>query len=108
MKIKSFECPKSMRNYKKNNAWNIRRLDEESFVPANQQSSVLYCKLSDFWVGVVLCPFASYGPVVTGGWPTLQFAKKNFWRERIVLRLLVFWELPMKACIFYSMKKKCL
>ena len=23
-KIKSFECPKSIRNYKKNNAWNIR------------------------------------------------------------------------------------
>ena len=36
MKIKSFECPKSIRNYKKNNAWNIRRLVDKSFVPANQ------------------------------------------------------------------------
>ena len=39
MKIKSFECPKSIRNYKKNKAWNIRRLVDESFVPANQQTS---------------------------------------------------------------------
>ena len=35
-KSKSFDCPKFVRNYKKNNAWNIRRLDDESFVPANQ------------------------------------------------------------------------
>ena len=48
MKIKSFECPKSIRNYKKNNAWNIRRLVDESFVQANQRTSVLYCRLSDF------------------------------------------------------------
>ena len=26
MKIKSFECPKSIRNYENNNAWNIRHL----------------------------------------------------------------------------------
>ena len=33
IKIKSFECPKSIRNYeKKNNAWNIRRLVDESFI----------------------------------------------------------------------------
>ena len=37
MKIKSFECPKSMKNHGKNNAWNIRRLVDESFVPANQR-----------------------------------------------------------------------
>ena len=36
-KIKSFECPKSIRNYKKNNAWNIRHLVNDSFVPANQR-----------------------------------------------------------------------
>ena len=36
MKIKSFECPKSIRNNKKNNAWNIGHLVDESFVPANQ------------------------------------------------------------------------
>ena len=42
IKIKSFECPKSIRNYKKNNAWNITRLVDESFVQANQQTSVLY------------------------------------------------------------------
>ena len=33
---------------KKNNAWNIRRLVDESFVPASQRTSVLYCRLTDF------------------------------------------------------------
>ena len=32
IKINSFECPKSIRNYEKNIAWNIRRLVDESFV----------------------------------------------------------------------------
>ena len=53
IKIKSFECPKSIRNYKKNNAWNIRRFVNESFVPANQQTSLLYCRLSDFKLQIV-------------------------------------------------------
>ena len=35
MKIKSFECPKTMRNYEKKNTWNIRHLVDKSFVPAN-------------------------------------------------------------------------
>ena len=37
MKIKSFECPKSIRNCEKNNTWNLRRLVDESFVPATQR-----------------------------------------------------------------------
>ena len=37
------------RNYEKmNDTWNIRFLVDESFVPANQQTSVLYCRLTDF------------------------------------------------------------
>ena len=36
------------RNYEKNNTWNIRRLVNESFVPANQQTSVSYCRLKNF------------------------------------------------------------
>ena len=48
IKAKSFECPKSIRNYEKDNALNIRRLVDESFVPATQRTSVLYCRLSDF------------------------------------------------------------
>ena len=36
IKIKSFVCLNSIRNYEKNNAWNIRRLVDESFVLANQ------------------------------------------------------------------------
>ena len=51
MKIKSFECPKSIRNYeKKNNAWNIRRLVDESFVLSTQQPSVLLLKIVGFLV----------------------------------------------------------
>ena len=33
IKIKSLECPESIRNYEKNNTWNIRHLVDESFVP---------------------------------------------------------------------------
>ena len=44
MKIKSFECPKSIRNCKKDNAWNIRCLVDESFVQSNQRTSLLYCR----------------------------------------------------------------
>ena len=33
---------------KKNNTWNIRRLVDESFVSSAQQTSVLYCRLTDF------------------------------------------------------------
>ena len=48
IKIKSFECPKSISHYEKNNAWNIRRLVDELFVPSTQPASVLYWRLSDF------------------------------------------------------------
>ena len=34
---------------KKNNAWNIRRLVDESFILSAQRTSVLYCRLTDFW-----------------------------------------------------------
>ena len=46
MKIKSFECPNSIRNYEKKN-WNVRRFGDKLFVPSAQQTSVLYCRLSD-------------------------------------------------------------
>ena len=48
MKIKSFEGPKSIKNYEKKNTWNVRRLDAGLFVQTNQQPSVLYCKMTDF------------------------------------------------------------
>ena len=37
IKIKSFKCPKSIRNYEKNNAWNIRCLVAETNKPVNQR-----------------------------------------------------------------------
>jgi hypothetical protein len=48
IKVKSFECPKSVIDLIKNNAWNIRRLVDDSFVPANQQTSVLYPHLCTY------------------------------------------------------------
>ena len=33
---------------KKNNAWNTKRLVDDSFVPSTQQTTVLDCKLMDF------------------------------------------------------------
>ena len=40
MKIKSFECPKSIGNYEKKNTWNISCLVDKSFVPSAQWTSV--------------------------------------------------------------------
>ena len=34
---------------KKNNAWNIRRLVDEYFVPWTQRPSILYSRFSDFY-----------------------------------------------------------
>ena len=48
IKIKSFECPKSIKSMKKNNTWNIRLLVDDSFVPSSKQSCVIYCGLTDF------------------------------------------------------------
>ena len=48
VKVKSFECLKSIRNYEKNNAWSIRGLVDESFVPASPWASESYCRLSVF------------------------------------------------------------
>ena len=47
MKIKSFECPKSIRKYKKN-TWNVKHLVDDSFVPLAQGTSILYSRLLDF------------------------------------------------------------
>ena len=34
--------------WKINNTWSIRRLVDESFVPASHRASILHCRLSDF------------------------------------------------------------
>ena len=48
IRIKSFECPMSIKYYEKIDAWNIRRLVDKLFVTSTQRTSVLYCRLSDF------------------------------------------------------------
>ena len=47
MRIKGFECPKSVRNYEKKNTWNVKRFVDDSFVPSAQQTSLLYSRLTD-------------------------------------------------------------
>ena len=47
IKIKSFDCPKSIKSIKRNNTWNIRLLVDNSFVPSSKQPSVIYCRLTD-------------------------------------------------------------
>ena len=44
------------RNYEKISTWNIRRLVDESFVPATQRPSALYWRLSDFWLKLMSIP----------------------------------------------------
>ena len=46
IKIKSFECPKSIKSIKKN-TWYIRLLVDISFVPLSKQPSIIYCRLTD-------------------------------------------------------------
>ena len=48
IKIKSFEYPKSIKSIRKSNTLNIRLLVDDSFVPSSKQSSVIYCRLTDF------------------------------------------------------------
>ena len=48
IKIKSFECPKSIKSIKKPNTWNIRLLVDDSFVPSSKQPSIIHCRLTDF------------------------------------------------------------
>ena len=53
IKIKNFECSKSIRSYEKSNAWNIKRLVGGSFGQTNDRSIVLFHKLSDFYTANV-------------------------------------------------------
>ena len=50
----------SARNYEKKKYLEHRRLVDEAFVPANQQTSVLYCRLSDFWITIEWCSNDSF------------------------------------------------
>ena len=52
IKIKSFECLKSIRNYEKNNDWNIRRLVDKSFVQATQHCRILG-SMSNFCLKII-------------------------------------------------------
>ena len=45
IKIKSFECTKSIKSIKIDNTWNIRLLVNDSFVPSSKQPFVIYCRL---------------------------------------------------------------
>ena len=48
IKIKNFECPKSIRNYEKNNAWNIRLLVGGLLGQTNKRPIVICIRLTKF------------------------------------------------------------
>ena len=48
IKIEKIECPKSIRNYEKNNAWNIRCLVGGSLGQTNKRPIVIYIRLTEF------------------------------------------------------------
>ena len=47
-KIKSLECPRSIRNYEKSNAWNIRHLVNESVSPIHPVTQRIILKIVGF------------------------------------------------------------
>ena len=57
IKIKSFECPKSRRNYNENNAWNIRHLVKEMIIPYTHRHIVSYWRLRDLYDLIKLIRF---------------------------------------------------
>ena len=60
MKVKSFECPKSIRNYKKN-IWNVKSLVYDSSVLSDHRPRVLYSRLTDFWIVLAFFQFSVFG-----------------------------------------------
>ena len=51
MRIKSFECPKSIRNYEKKDTLNVRRLVDKSFVPSSPANHRIILQIVGFKVG---------------------------------------------------------
>ena len=71
MKIKSFECPKLIKVYKRNNSWNIRHLVDGTFVPENQRTSEPAYYIVDCWI---------YGqPTTTHSFAALHCDWLNIW-----------------------------
>ena len=62
MKIKSLECPKSIKNYEKKNTWNVKRLVDNSVVPSTHQTRVLYNRLTDFYIHTLTSRNPRNGP----------------------------------------------
>ena len=101
IKIKSFEGPKSIRNYKKNNAWNIRRLVDSSFVQVNQQTRVLYCRLSDLFsvhcVRLWTCSPFFWVPMFWLYWTSALSKRKMSNLFFCIEGLFHFFQIPFKA-----------
>ena len=48
--MRGYKQGQNIKDGSMDNTWNIRRLVDESFVPSAQQTSILYCRLTDFWI----------------------------------------------------------
>ena len=60
IKLKSFECPKSIRNHKKY-IWSVKPLVYDSSVPSAHRPRVLYSRLTDFWIVLPFFQFSVFG-----------------------------------------------
>ena len=92
MKLKSYECHKSIRNYIKKKTWNVRRLVNESFVPSAHQTNVLYWRLTVFYPGS-----PGQGLLVCLTWPARSII--GIYRERI---FPLFSSKPIKMFMQYD------
>ena len=74
---------------KKNNAWNIRRLVDESFVPASQRTIVLYCRLTDFKIAWHSCDGTCHALMFSDVWENLVRLAALFYKVDLIYALPV-------------------
>ena len=100
IKIKSFGCPKAIRNYEKNNIWNIRRLVDESFIPATQRIILkivgfyLYC-----WKGMTNPSYLRWDQAQPLGWRywPIEGAPHRYW-------YCLCWSCSRRVCYLLSIQ----
>ena len=85
----------------KNNAWNIRCLVDDLFVPSSKQPGVLYCKLTYFYSFCGFLPTSFLVHVVIECPLTVWLLGSpytHFWHENWALLTSQTFQKPMKAC----------
>ena len=87
IKIKSFECPKSIKSIKKIILGTSRLLVDDLFVQSSKRPSVLYCRLTDF--KTVNFAKKRRPPFFNGNWKVVKF--RVFFLAECKCRLCKCW-----------------